>query len=282
MMQINQIQKRKSVMQTKKIPDITRLAKGKIVYKAKITDIESKIPTISGLATITAFALVKNKMPSVNNLAKQKAKTNCGGKRLDIKNKFITTVDQNKFTKDVVANNIKSEGLVNKSTGAGFINNADLDKKKSTNISRKIRIKSRANKATKLEAFESSYYHEKSHTEDDRTQNYLVFQLMQRYLKKVGSSQHILSWKSKRLSDETINTPYTCDNSFSPGLSYAGNKVRLKFHGICIKQDEIIFNQETITNIYIFYEMNVWDRGYDDYPTLQNYLFGVVKLVKKC
>ena len=105
---------------------------------------------------------------------------------------------------------------------------------------------------------------------------------MQRYLKKVGSSQHILSWKSKRLSDETINTPYTCNNSFSPGLSYAGNKVRLKFHGICIKQDEIIFNQETITNIYIFYEMNVWDRGYDDYPTLQNYLFGVVKLVKKC
>ena len=202
-------------------------------------------------------------MPSVNNLARQKAKTDCGGKRLDIKNKFITTVDQNKFTKDVVANNIKSEGLVNKSTIAGFINNANLDKEKSSNISRKIRIKSRTNKTTKLEAFDSSYYHEKSHTEDDRTQNYLVFHLMQRYFKKVSSSQHILSWKSKGLSDESINTPCTCDNSFSPGLSYVGNKVRLKFHGNCIKQDEILFNHEKITNIYIFYEINVWDRGYD-------------------
>ena len=33
-------------------------------------------------------------------------------------------------------------------------------------------------------------------------------------------------------------------------------------------------------NIYIVYEMNLWDCGYHDYPTLQNYLFGAVKLVK--
>ena len=127
----------------KKTPDTTRLAKEKTVYKAKITDIENEIPSISGLATITAFASVKNKMPNVNNPAKEKTKTYCGGKRSDIKSKFVTTVDYHKFTKDIIANNIKSEGLVNKSTISEFINNADLDKKKSSNISSKIRIKSR-------------------------------------------------------------------------------------------------------------------------------------------
>ena len=69
-------------------------------------------------------------MPNVNNPAKEKTKTYCGGKRSDIKSKFVTTVDYHKFTKDIIANNIKSEGLVNKSTISEFINNADLDKKK--------------------------------------------------------------------------------------------------------------------------------------------------------
>ena len=44
--------------------------------------------------------------------------------------KYITNADYNKFTKDIVINKIKSEGLVNKSAIAEFINNADLDKKK--------------------------------------------------------------------------------------------------------------------------------------------------------
>ena len=35
----------------------------------------------------------------------------------------------NRFTKDIVANKTKGEGLVDKSAIAGFINNADSDKK---------------------------------------------------------------------------------------------------------------------------------------------------------
>ena len=68
-------------------------------YNAKITDIESKIPSIPGLATIAALTTVENKIPDVGNLVK-----------LDLK--------------------IKQKGLVNKSDIAGFVNNADLDKKK--------------------------------------------------------------------------------------------------------------------------------------------------------
>ena len=48
----------------------------------------------------------------------------------DIESKYITTSNYNKFTKNVVDNSIKSKSLVDKSYIAGFINNAELDKKK--------------------------------------------------------------------------------------------------------------------------------------------------------
>ena len=43
--------------------------------------------------------------------------------------KYTTTVAYNKFTKDIVANKINSEGLIDKSSIFRFINNADLNKK---------------------------------------------------------------------------------------------------------------------------------------------------------
>ena len=67
---------------------------------------------------------VESKIPNVSNLVK---KTDYDLKISDIESKYITTAD--KFTKDIVANRIKSEELVNKSVIARFINNADLDKK---------------------------------------------------------------------------------------------------------------------------------------------------------
>ena len=61
-------------------------------------------------------------------------------KIFDIESKYITTADYNKFTKDIVANKIKSEGLVNQSDIAGFINNADLDKKKVATLATKAEL----------------------------------------------------------------------------------------------------------------------------------------------
>ena len=50
----------------------------------------------------------------------------------DIENKYVTTADDNKFNKNIVANSIKSKGIVDKDAIAGFINNAELDKKVAT------------------------------------------------------------------------------------------------------------------------------------------------------
>ena len=54
----------------KKIPDISELIK-KNNYNAKITEIEGKIPSITGLATTAALTTVENKIPNINNIVKK-------------------------------------------------------------------------------------------------------------------------------------------------------------------------------------------------------------------
>ena len=52
----------------------------------------------------------------------------------------------------------------------------------------------------------------------------------------------------------------------------------VKFNGSClIKQNKYTFNRK-IVNIYIVYDLDSNSNDFD--PTLQNFLFGVVKLTK--
>ena len=93
---------------------------------------------------------------------------------------------------------------------------------------------------------------------------------MYRYFKKIGNSDHISAWKSKGLSDESINLPATSDNSLTPSLDYIGVRIRVKFNGQCLKQDKVTFIHKKIMNIYIVYEINLWPFGRDDDFTLGN------------
>ena len=79
--------------------------------------------------------------------------------------------------------------------------------------------------------------------------------------------------------DESIKSPATSDDSIAPGLNYVGNKITVKFEGSILNKikSHLLIKREYI---YIIYEIHFWDQGYDDYPTLENYFFGVVKLVK--
>ena len=94
-------------MQRKKIPDTSELVK-KLDYNAKISEIENKIPSISGLATNSALTAVENKIPDVSSLV-QKAdydtKISEIGKKLTDHNhdKYITTPEFNKFTAEIFA-----------------------------------------------------------------------------------------------------------------------------------------------------------------------------------
>ena len=122
----------------------------------------------------------------------------------------------------------------------------------------------------KLKTFDASYFIGKSHSEEDRTQNYLVFQPINRYF----NTDYIFSWKYKGLSAESIKPPNTSDNSLTPVLNYYGTKTILKFTGSCLQQLKLSY-----THKYIVYELGACSSRNND-PTLKNCLFGAVTLTK--
>ena len=98
----------------------------------------------------------------------------------------------------------------------------------------------------------------KSYSEDDSTQNYLVFQPIYKYFEITPTTNIILSKKSKELSDKTIKPPGP-HTVLAPKLSYVGNKTRVEFNGSFLTQNKIIFHHKKIVNIYIVYELILYD-----------------------
>ena len=99
----------------------------------------------------------------------------------------------------------------------------------------------------KLKTFDSSYFIGKSHFEEDGTQNYLVFQPMSKYFTMITNTDHISSWKSKGLSNESIKPRTTSDNSLAPALNYYGNKIRVKFARSFLKQSNRLMKNRQIS-----------------------------------
>ena len=166
---------------------------------------------------------------------------------------------------------------------ANLITKTDFDAKLS-NLNRKItQNKSKhllvENELTKLKTFDSGYFIGKSHFEEDGTQNYLVFPPMYRYFKMITNTDYISLWKSKGLSDESIEPPTTSDNSLTPALNSYGTKTRVKFTGSCLKQSKILYNHGKVVNIYIVSELGASSSHIND-PTLKHCLFGAVTLTK--
>ena len=106
-----------------------------------------------------------------------------------------------------------------------------------------------------MKTFGLSYFCGKNYFDEDGNQNYYIFQPISKYLKisNVRDNNYILSWKSRGLNDIKIESIKTNNYSLIP-------------HG-------------DIVNIYIVYEIT---SDYKDinYPTLENCLFGSVKLTK--
>ena len=71
MTHINQIQKKNSDAD-KKISEARGLVKKKTDYSIEISEIESKIPSISSLATTSALTAVENIIPEISSLVKKK------------------------------------------------------------------------------------------------------------------------------------------------------------------------------------------------------------------
>ena len=90
-----------------------------LVKKAKLTELENKIPDVSNLATKTALTTVENKTPDVSSLVK---KTDYNTKITKIENKlnnynydkYITTPELNTLAADVFNARLARANLVAK------------------------------------------------------------------------------------------------------------------------------------------------------------------------
>ena len=115
------------------------------------------------------------------------------------------------------------------------------------------------NELKNLQKFDAAYFRGKSHFEEDGTQNYLVFQPIYRYFRRiagVGSGNDIYIWKSIGSSDDRLNSNTASNYKITPELSYYGTKIRIKFNGSCLKQDKVINNHGKNSQYINVYEIS--------------------------
>ena len=86
----------------------------------------------------------------------------------------------------------------------------------------------------KLKTFDLCYFIGKSHFDEDGAQKYLVFQSILKYF--TLNSNWITKWKSKGLSNESLEVFSTSDKSLTPSVNYYEDKVRLRFTGSVLQQ----------------------------------------------
>ena len=101
---------------------------------------------------------------------------------------------------------------------------SSLNRKSTSNKPKYLLVK---NELTKLKSFDLGYFIGKNHFDEDDAQNYLVFQPILEYF--TLNANWITKWKSKGLSNESLEVVSKTDNTLTPSVNYYGDKVRLRF-----------------------------------------------------
>ena len=150
-------------------------------YNAKISELENKIPSISGLVTASALTLVENKIPNVSNLVKKidyDTKISELEQKLTDHNhdKYITTPEFKKPIAENFAARLAQANLITKTDFDAEL--PSLNRKITSNKTKHLLIE---NELKNLKSFDLSYFIGKSHCDEDGSQQYLVFQPILRY-----------------------------------------------------------------------------------------------------
>ena len=87
----------------------------------------------------------------------------------------------------------------------------------------------------KLQTFDSSIFIGQSYFNNDGAQLFLIFQPIYKTITMFsGLSDTVSEWKSKGLSNEKVEPPFTANKSLSPKLLWMNNSsFRLRFTGSC-------------------------------------------------
>ena len=200
-----------------------------------------KLKIITNLATRTALTTVENKIPTITGLVK---KTNYNTKITDIENK-LTNQNHDKFVATLEFNTLAANVFHARLAKANLITKTDFDAKLSS-LNRKIT----ANKTKHfLNDNDLSHYRCNQYfDEGSGKKNYLVFLPINQYFKLnaiANTTDYVLSWQSKGLSDESIKPP-TTNNSLTPKLNYYGTTTRIKFTRDCLKQSSHILTHKKL------------------------------------
>ena len=223
------------------------------------------MPSISGLATTSVLTAVENKIPSVSNLVK-KSHYNTKISELEKKltdhkhDKYITTPEFNKLTAENFAARLTQANLITKTDFDAKL--WSLNRRITSNKTRHLLFEK---ELKKLKTFDLSYFIGKNHFDEDDAQIYLVFQSMLEYF--TLNSKWITKWKSKGLSNESLEVVSTSDNTLTPSVNYYGDKVRLRFTGSVLQQKTVIYNHKKVVNLYVVDEITNF-HSISSYPTM--------------
>ena len=144
-------------------------------FNAKVTEIEGKIHSISGLATSSGLTAVKNKIPDVSSLVK---KRDYNTKISEIENK-VHDNNHDKYSTTSEFNTMAAGVFkVRLAAKTDLIRKPDFDYRLKEISDRVTKNKTKhlvvENELKKLQKFDAAYFRGKSHFEEDDTQNYLV------------------------------------------------------------------------------------------------------------
>ena len=109
-------------------------------------------------------------------------------------------------------------------------------------------------------------------------QNYLRISA-KKYAKYFSGTTRIYSWKSNRVSDESIENITKLDSKFARTFVNHYLLPEINFNGHCLINNIISFPEKVI-DLYISYILSPWLRNLNTDFTLNNCLFGYVDLAK--
>ena len=110
-------------------------------------------------------------------------------------------------------------------------------------------------------------------------QNYLVFIAAIKHIKYFHGTTQIYSWKSNGMSEESIENITKSDSNFAPTFVDHHLLSDRNFNGHCLINNNISIPEKVI-NLYISYTISPWLKYLNTDFTLNNCLFGSVKLNK--
>ena len=171
-------------------------------FNTKVTEIEGKITSITGIATNSELTAVENRIPDVSSLVKN---TDYNTKISDIEKK-ITDHDPDKYITTPEFNTLAESTFNTRLTAqTDSIRKQEFDaqlKGISDRVTKDLLVE---NELKKLKTLDLSYFCGKNYFEgNDGEKNALVFQTMQEHF-NLSDVNKISKWKSKGLSNHYLD-----------------------------------------------------------------------------